>query len=799
VDTPAYRLQYNAVPMNRRFRVLLVGIFLLTTCFAQTSSQVLTSMARAALSPLTGKLRVPEITQPVTVLRDRWGVAHIYAQNQHDLFFAQGFVAAQDRLFQMELWKRAGQGRLAEVLGESTLLRDINARLLLYRGDMKAEYESYSPDTKEILRAFTDGINAEIRSLTAPGGPGVPLEFQLADFKPEPWNPEDCLSRMAAFSMTGNAFSELRNAELATKLGVTRASALLDLDPKVMLDPAPGTDLSGLNPSLLKNLVGSDVRIEFPSDASEGSNNWTVSGELTASGKPIVANDPHRVIALPSLRYIVHLVAPGWNVIGAGEPGLPGVALGHNEKIAWGFTIFGLDQQDLYLEELNPANPLEYKTPAGWERMRVEHERFRIKQGPPVEVDLKFTRHGPVLWEEGRRALALRWVGSEPGTAGYLGSLAVDRARNWQQFEQAMQRWKVPSENIVYADIAGNIGEHSTGLAPLRKNWTGLLPVPGAENYEWAGYVPNSELPHSFNPDRGFIATANHKMIPEKYPYKVGFEWAAPYRFHRIEEVLSAAHDSSRKITLHDMANLQTDVASLPARQLLKLLKEASPKETNAAAQLLLQWDATLNRDSAAAALYEVWLRQVRKAIATKAKVSDAVGEWSLEKVLEQLSAAPSDTFGTNAVAGRNQLLLETLEEAWNEMQQLQGTNPQQWSWGKLHTVYFRHSLDQVRGSGQLVDVGPIARPGDGYTVNATSFHGNSFQQEGGASYREILDTGDWDCSLAVNTPGQSGQPGSEHYSDLTPLWDKGGYFPLLYSRKAIDKETKDRLLLEPE
>jgi len=741
---------------------------------------------------------VPGLTQPVRVLRDRWGVAHIYAQNQHDLFFAQGFVAAQDRLFQMELWKRSGQGRLAEVLGPSALLRDINARLLRYRGEMQAEYASYSPDTEAILRAFTDGINAEVRSLTSKGGPGLPLEFQLAGFQPESWTPEDCLNRMAAFSMTGNAFSELRNAELVAKLGVQRASAVLDLDPQVTLDPAPGSDLGGLKPSLLKNLVGSDVRIEFPSDVAEGSNNWTVSGELTVSGKPMLANDPHRVIAGPSLRYIVHLVAPGWDVIGAGEPGLPGVALGHNQQIAWGFTIFGLDQQDLYLEELNPAEPLQYKTPSGWERVRVERERFRIKGGPPVEVDLQFTRHGPVLWEDGKRALALHWVGAEPGTAGYLGSLAVARAGNWQEFERAMERWKVPSENIVYADTEGNIGEHSTGLAPLRQNWTGLLPVPGAAGYEWAGYVPNSELPHSFNPAAGFVATANHKMIPEKYSYSVGFEWAAPYRFHRIEEVLSRARDGNRRITLQDMAKLQTDVVSLPARELLKLLRAASAKQTNAVAQLLLRWDGTLSRDLAAGAVYEVWLRQVRKAVAQKAKVAEHVGDWSLEKVLEQLSAAPADVFGANPIAGRNQLLLETLDAARKEMRQLQGPNPQKWSWGRLHKVRFRHSLDQAPGNAQLLDLGPLARPGDGYTVNATSFEGGSFQQEAGASYREILDTSDWDRSLAVNTPGQSGQPGSPHYSDLLPLWDKGQYFPLLYSREAVERGAKDRLLLNP-
>jgi penicillin G amidase len=246
------------------------------------------------------------------------------------------------------------------------------------------------------------------------------------------------------------------------------------------------------------------------------------------------------------------------------------------------------------------------------------------------------------------------------------------------------------------------------------------------------------------------------------------------------------------------MINLQTDIVSLPARELLKLLRKSSPKQTNAAAQLLLQWSGTLTRDSAPAALYEIWLRVVRKAVAQKAKVTDLMGEWSLEKVLEQLSAAPPEMFGANAAASRNQLLLETLDIAWKQMQQLQGPNPQKWSWGELHQVHFRHSLDQVQESKQLLDLGPIERPGDGYTGNATSFHGNSFEQEGGASYREILDTSDWDRSLAVNTPGQSGQPGSLHYSDLLPLWDKGEYFPLLYSREVIENEAKDRLLLEP-
>ena len=402
---------------------LLLALIVPAFTLAQTQPDPkvdLTPAAHKALATIAGRLHITGVEKPVDVLRDRWGVAHIYAQNQHDLFFAQGVVAAEDRLFQMELWKRAGQGRLSEILGPGTLQRDINARALRYRGDRQAEFESYSPDTQAILTAFTEGINAYIASLTAPGGPGLPIEFQLAGFSPDAWHPEDCLNRMAAFSMTGNAFGELEHAQALTDLGAAKTAKLYDFDPAVALDPAPGLDLAGISPELLKDLIGSDRRIEFPahSRSIEGSNNWTISGALTASTKPLLANDPHRVMGLPSLRYMVHLVAPGWNVIGAGEPGLPGVALGHNEHIAWGFTIFGLDQQDLYLEELNPANPLEYKTETGWKEMDTRHETFSVKGAAPVETDLKFTRHGPVLWSDGKRALALRWVGANQEPPG---------------------------------------------------------------------------------------------------------------------------------------------------------------------------------------------------------------------------------------------------------------------------------------------------------------------------------------------------------------------------------------------
>jgi penicillin amidase len=767
---------------------------------AQSTQQSgLSSTAHAALSVLSGQLQLRGLEHPVNVLRDRWGVAHIYAQNQHDLFFAQGVVAAQDRLFQMELWKRAGQGRLAEILGPSALPRDLNARALRYRGDMRAEYESYAPDTRSILTAFTEGINAYIASLTAPRGPGLPLEFQLAGFSPDAWHPEDCLNRMAAFSMTGNAVSELEHAQALTDIGAERTAKVFNFDPPIALDPAPGLDLAGLAPDLLKNLIGSDHRIEFPSHSREGSNNWTISGALTATGKPLLANDPHRVVGLPSLRYMVHLVAPGWDVIGAGEPGLPGVALGHNQHIAWGFTIFGLDQQDLYVEELNPANLLQYKTAMGWKTMEAHKEVFLVKGAAPQELTLKSTEHGPVLWEDGKRALALKWVGSEPGTAGYLASLAIDRAANWDQFESAVARWKVPSENLVFADDSGNIGEHSVGLAPIR-TWTGLLPVPGSGTYNWTGFIPSSDLPHFFNPKDGFVATANHKMIPDHYPYNVGFEWAPPYRVTRIRNVIEKAKQDEHRLSVADMESLQTDVTSLPAQEFQTLLQSTSLK-ADPTLKSFFAWDANLTRDSSDATLYEVWEQQINHALAERFSKQHAARYTDLtpDTAFKLLANPQKDLFdAADPSRDRDRLLMQTLRAALDELKKLLGDDPSQWTWGHLHTVRFRHALDQQPDAKDLFDLLPLSRPGDEYTVNATGSYDDSWDQISGASYREILDTSDWDHSIAINTPGQSGQPGSPHFSDLLQLWDVGNYFPLLYSQKAVENATTDRLLLEP-
>jgi penicillin amidase len=439
--------------------------------------------------------------------------------------------------------------------------------------------------------------------------------------------------------------------------------------------------------------------------------------------------------------------------------------------------------------------------------MSEQQEIIHVHGAPDVASTIYFTAHGPVLWQSGNRALTLRWIGAEPGTAGYLGSLSLDRAHDWQQFEQAMPRWKVPSENIVYADREGNIGEHSTGLAPLRKGFDGLLPLPADGHYEWSGFVPNEDLPHSFNPAAGFVATANHKMIPDGYPYAVGFEWGAANRYERIRQVLDQAKQQSHKLSVEDMEALQTDVVSLPALRLQKLLADAIKTQSTVdpdlqgAADLLLHWDGALRTESSAAALYELWTAALRGDVPRLVVPEAARGlfknlDW--EEILEMLTTPQDALFGPDAQAKRDGLLRSALLDARRKLIELQGEDPQHWSWGGLHRVTLRHALDGTPALAELFDRGPFARPGDGDTVQATSYSGPSFDQIAGASYREIFDLKDWDNAKAINVPGQSGQPGSKHYDDLLPLWRQGKYFPLKFSKAAIDEVTTDTMTLEP-
>jgi len=780
--------------------LLLLPLFLLFLGLAPDQPN-LPARAKAALAQTSGTLRVPGLARPVTVLRDRWGVPHIYAETQDDLFFAQGFVAAQDRLWQMEIWRRTGEGRLAEVLGPEAVERDRFARLLRYRGDLDAEYQSYAPDARGIIEAFVRGVNAFI----AASRDRPPVEFELAGFRPEPWTPEVCLTRMAGFGMTGNVPMEVLRAKLGAALGWQLADEVIPTAPPRPLESQPRTGLEGVDEKLLAlpNAARSPLRFQAQAGKTprDGSNNWVIDGSLSATGKPLLANDPHRALTLPSLRSMVHLVAPGWNVIGAGEPALPGVSVGHNDRVAFGFTIAMMDQQDLYIEETNPANPHEVRFQGRWEPMRIERETIRVKGGEPVAVELEFTRHGPVIHEdrERHRAYVLRWVGSEPGTAGYLASLSLDRARDWPGFRKALERWKVPSENLVYADVDGNIGWQVAGLAPVRKGWSGLLPVPGSGEYEWQGFLPAAELPAAFNPPRHFLATANHNILPPGYPRELGYDWGDPTRFLRISEILGAGGSQQGKFSVADFQRLQNDEVSPPARELVSLLgaaKGAGP-DLQPWIEKLVHWDGTLARDSAAAALYEIWAAKLVPGV-FKSRLPK---EWvplvaDLILAVDLLRDPKPAWFGSDPKAGRDAVLLRSLEEAVAEAKTKLGPDPKTWRWGGLHKTALQHILATDPERKALFGLPPVERGGDGTTVDVAV--GPGFDALHGASFREILDLADWDRSVAVNLPGQSGQPGSPHYSDLLPLWAEGKYFPLLYSRGKVEAESPERLVLTP-
>jgi penicillin amidase len=765
-------------------------------------AQSLTERAKARLATLDGSVILTALDSAVEVRRDRWGVPHIYAKSQHDLFVAQGYVVAQDRLFQMEMWRRQGDGRLAEVLGPSAVGRDRIARLLKYRGDMNAEYASYSSDAREILAAFTQGVNAYIAEVRD----HPPIEFELLGITPEPWTADVPLQRMAALSMTSNAVNELVRAQLVATLGAARVDELFPANPKRPHDPARGLDLSGIDPATFADFTEAQGGIVFPK--IEGSNNWVVSGAHTQSGKPLLANDPHRTIKNPALRYLSHLVAPGWNVIGAGEPGVPGIAAGHNATAAFGFTIVGMDQQDVYVESVRACSetasgraartkaPRCYFNHGGWVPVREITDTIRVNGEAPRVTLLEFTEHGPIVAEDSAksRAFALRFVGTEPGTAGYMASLSLDRVANWPTFLDAAKRWKLPTENLIYADTAGNIGWVAAGLMPVR-SWTGLLPVPGDGRYEWKGFLGITELPQKYNPVGGMIVTANNNIVPPGYTKPLNYDWASPVRADRIRAVLDSAVSAGKKFSVDDFKKLQHDEYSAPASQFVPLIVAAAERKgqgSRVEIGVLKSWDFVMRASGAAPAIYEAWLAEWRKRVVATllpAELSSGGSLFELETIIA-VSMKPTKDFGSRPEEARDTLVLAALDAAIATVTAALGPDLAKWQWGDLHKALFPHAFVKE------FDLPSVRRGGDGNTVNATG--GAGFAQTAGASYREVIDLSNWDNSWATSTPGQSGQPGSAHYGDLLQLWGKNEYFPLAYSRAKVEKETLHVLQLLP-
>ncbi|MDX3906592.1 MAG: penicillin acylase family protein [Pigmentiphaga sp.] len=785
---------------------------------------------------------VPGVTESVEIIRDRNGVSHIFAQNQRDLFFAQGYNAARDRLWQLDQWRRRGEGKMAEQFGPRFVEADRAARLFLFRGDLEAEFASYHPEGKEILTAFADGVNAYVDEVKADPSK-LPIEFRLTGTEPGRWSPTSSLIRI--YGITRNVGTEISVARRIAAVGAATTEELSEMEPRRPLQVPAGIDVSTLNTGILANYQlarnGLDFEAsDFPrSPLSEPdrqrlaavlsvangtaerapeelaalqheSNNWTVSGSRTATGKPILANDPHRAISMPSLRYMVHLNAPGWNVIGAGEPALPGVSIGHNERIAFGLTIFAYgDEEDLYVYEINPANPNQYRYNGGWEDMRLVEETIPVRGQGEQQVTLKFTRHGPVVHEDAAagKAYAVRAAYLEfPGTAAYLASLRLNQADNWTEFTEGMARHYTPGENMVYADVDGNIGWFGGALVPIRPNpdWSGLLPVPGDGRYEWAGHLPGSQLPRIFNPPEGYFATANQFNVPDDYTHRNltnTMGWAEPYRFDRIVEVL----DRSSQHTVEDSAKLQIDQLSIPARTLVPMLNGLSSPDADVAEALrqLLAWDYVATVESVPATIFEVWMPKVLTEVSNRvipAAGRSVFGTLSKPKVFERL-ANPDDVFGADPVAGRNALLLETLKSTMTDLKTRMGSDVQTWKWGSLHHIKFDHELAEFLNpdlAGRLATSRfPVGGTND--TVHRASYRSSDFRVTSGASFRQVIDVGNWDNSLAINVPGQSADPESPYYDNLLEAWSKGEYFPLAFSRGAIERAKADTTRLRPE
>lgn len=796
----------------------------------QTTPQKVLGLARENLPETSGTLLVKGVRQPVRIVRDRFGVPHIYAQNTADLFFAQGYVAAQDRMWQLEMWRRMGEGRLSEVLGPRYLERDRFARTLQFRGNLHEEMTKYHPEGQVIFESFARGVNAAIVETLESGK--LPIEFRLMGFNPDPvWTATTLLNRMVAWGLTRNVASEVARALALKKGSAETVDAALVTDPKHKTVVPDGLDLGDITPEILnitrdagdlhwklqessgksnagvlapdqQKLVDQTLAAlteQISGNSDLGSNNWVVGGSKSTTGMPLLANDPHREVVNPSLRNFVHLVAPGWNVIGATEPGLPGVSIGHNENVAWGFTILGVDQEDLYVEETNPENTA-YLYKGKWIPFAVDRQLIRTKGKPAPEIyDVRSTQHGPLLYLDAtrHRAYALRWVGSLPGGAGYLGSLNVMQAKNWDEFTKGVAKsWYLPSHSLVYTDVKGNYGYIAAAASPVRKGWDGLLPVPGKDGkYEWQGIEPLESLPRELNGRRGYYASANNDVVSKyfpKYQSSLGYEYSAPYRFDRITEVLSG----KQKFSLEDMEHLQFDHKSLVAAKLVPMLKGVHPGTAAAqdAAKALLGWNFDVSVDSTAATLYEFWYYK----LAPKVYAANLPG--SLKEEIKTLD--PRQVIGwlssEKDIAKRNSILAAALEEAATEIHKRFGDESSAWTWGEVHKAELRHPLENDK-TAAVFHVGPVSRGGDAFTVQATSNVSATGSSEfHGASAMFVLDPQDWDRSVALNAPGNQANGGAQHATDLAAGWGSGAYFPLAFSKAKVEEVAEETMTLAP-
>jgi penicillin amidase len=831
----------------RRLIFILLSLLLSVVMLAGAMMPVL---QRRSYPQVDGELRLPGLQRPVDVYRDPYGVPHIFAASPHDLFMAQGFVQAQDRFWQMDMWRHQATGRLSELLGDSTLEIDKYLQTLGWERVALAEMATMDADSRLILQAFADGVNAYIDSRS-----GAELSFEYfflpivsPGYQPAPWELHHSLAwaKAMAWDLGGNMDTEIERARLLADLPLgqvdwlfpaydfeTKPVIVSEFDPAAsVMSPAaaqrvPPESLPVLA-SLQAGLEELDRRFGGGFEGI-GSNSWAIHGSLTASGLPILANDPHLGAQLPSIWYEVGLhcrvfsAECPYDVAGFAFSSTPGVVIGHNRHIAWGFTNLGPDVMDLYLEKVNPDNPDQYQVNGEWVDMELVPVRINVAGGDPVDITVRYTRHGPVisdvsLSEFGDQAgidlpqpyaIALRWTVLEPGLI-FRSIWKMNRAQNWAAFQAAAMDFNAPSQNLLYADVEGNIGYQASGWMPIRQpGHDGMLPAPGwTDDYEWQGYVPFEQLPFALNPASGYIVTANNAVVGPAYPYTFSRQWAPGYRAQSIiDDIRSAAGPIDLAYVKHMQASNRDMNAELLVPILLQL--EFTNPRLQSARSLLAGWDFQAHMDSAPAALFEVfWRNLLVEALHDDLPdyyLPGGGGAWF--QIVGLMAADPDhpwwDDLDTPGREARPDILRRAFENAVAELEGISGPDPQDWSWGDLHTLTHRHSLmSNFPLVDRLFNVGPFRASGGTSIVNATGWNAQDetapYEVRRVPSMRMIVDLSDMGNSLTVHLTGQSGHAGHEHYSDMTDMWRLVSYHPMFWDTGRIEALAEGHLQLMP-
>jgi len=792
---------------------------------------------RRSFPEIEGIVSISGLTNAVEIYRDSMGVPHIYASTENDLFMAQGYVHAQDRFFQMDLWRHMGEGRVAEMFGESMIDTDKFLRTMGWTRTAKEELKQLDSESLSILQAYSEGVNAYLLDHE---GAALSLEYVLLSllspsYKPAPWEVVDTLTwaKVMAFDLSGNrsGWQDLERAKLYKQLGEEKAQDLLPPYPEnnPMIVPDPPFETANLfdhpEASWLQSLSDSTTPLSLgwiTTSALPGSNSWVISGDRTSTGAPILANDPHLGIQIPSIWYEIGLHCQPtsekcrFNVIGFSFAGVPGVVIGHNDKIAWGFTNVGPDVLDLYVEKINPDNPNQYEVNGRWEDMVLVDEVIHVAGGDPETLTVRHTRHGPIFSDVDESfdalanttnldvpspyAVSAKWTAFEPSFI-LKSIMQMNLAQDWESFRNALREFDVPSQNMIYADVEGNIGYQTPGRIPIRANGDGLLPVPGwTEQYDWIGYIPFDELPYSYNPPQGFIVTANNAIVGSDYPHSISKTWDLGYRARRISDLIQ----TNSTITIEDIQAIQGDNYNLMAPLLIPLLENLTFYDSQLVSYIvdLEGWDFQNDSNSKHAAIFNAFWRHLLLETFSD-EIPDNIPSSSYGfRLIETLISDPLnawwDDVNTQSVEDRDEIIYRAFAAGIAELKEELGSNAEKWQWGELHTRSFEHQMG-IGPLGLLFSRGPFPTSGGSSIVNNNSWvEAKGYDVVVLPSMRMIVDLSNLENSFTVLTTGQSGHAFHPHYIDMAELWGNNQLHPMLWDKKQIQEAQEGKLTLIP-